>query len=86
MACALARTWPALLIFRLLVGAGASAFQAVLGGTFEDLFPDQRPCGTAVMVLSLTSNIGPFLGPIVAGFFSISEWRRMFWIRLIMAG
>ena len=86
MTCALARTWPALLVFRFLVDAGAPAPQAVIGGIFEDLFPDQRPRGTAVMILRLKSNVGPFLGPIIAGVFSTSEWRRMFWIRLIMAG
>ncbi|MCJ1461295.1 hypothetical protein MMC28_011677 [Mycoblastus sanguinarius] len=86
MACALAPTWPALLVFRFLVGAGASAPQAVLGGMFSDLYPDLRPRGTAVMILGLTSNIGPLVGPIIAGFSSTSEWRWMFWISLIMAG
>lgn len=42
MACALAPTWPSLLVFRFLVGAGASAPQAVLGGMFSDLYPDLR--------------------------------------------
>lgn len=86
MACALARTWPALLCFRFLVGVGASAPQAVLGGMFSDLYPDLRPRGTAVMILGLTSNIGPLVGPIIAGFSTVSDWRWMFWISLIMAG
>ena len=86
MACALARTWPALLVFRFLVGVGASAPQAVLGGLFSDLYPDLRPRGTAVMILGFTSNVGPLIGPIIAGFSSTNEWRRMFWISLIMAG
>lgn len=86
MACALAPTWPALLVFRFLVGLGASAPQAVLGGMFSDLYPDLRPRGTAVMFLGLTSNIGPLIGPIIAGFSTVKDWRWMFWISLIMAG
>lgn len=36
------------------------------------------------MVLGLTSNIGPLIGPVIAGFSSVRDWRWMLWISLIM--
>lgn len=86
LACALAPNWPALLVFRFFVGAGASAPQAVLGGMYSDLYPDLVPRGRAVMILGLMSNIGPLVGPVIAGYSSTTNWRWMFWITLIMAG
>lgn len=86
MACALAPIWPALLIFRFFVKLGASAPQAVLGGMFSDLYLNLRPREIAVMFLGLTSNIESLIGPIIAGFSSVRDWRWMFWISLIMAG
>ena len=84
MACALTTSWPLFLFFRFLVGSGASAPQAVLGGMYSDIYPDLVPRGRAVMVLGLTSNIGPLIGPIVAGYTSTTKWQWMFWINLIM--
>ena len=86
LACALTTNWPALLVFRFFVGAGASASQAVLGGMYSDLYPNLVHRGRAVMILGLTSNIGPLVGPIIAGYTSNSNWRWMFWISLVMAG
>lgn len=86
LACAFAPNWPALLVFRFLVGAGASAPQAVLGGMYADLYPNLLHRGRAVMILGLMSNIGPLIGPIIAGYTSMTNWRWMFWVALIMAG
>ena len=86
LACAFAPNWPALLIFRFLVGVGASAPQAVLGGMYADLYPDLLHRGRAVMILGLMSNLGPLIGPVIAGYTSTTNWRWMFWIALIMAG
>lgn len=86
MACALTTSWPLLLFFRFLVGSGASAPQAVLGGMYSDIYADLLPRGRAVMVLGLTSNIGPLLGPVIAGYSSTRKWQWMFWINLIMCG
>ncbi|MCJ1273481.1 hypothetical protein MMC21_001273 [Puttea exsequens] len=85
LGCALTSSWPLLLFFRFLVGLGASAPQAVLSGMYSDLYADLVPRGRAVMVLGLTSNIGPLIGPIIAGFSSTISWRWMFWISLIMS-
>lgn len=86
LACAFTTSWPALLFFRFLVGCGASAPQAVLGGVYSDIYPDLVRRGRAVMILGLTSNVGPLLGPVVAGYSSIKQWRHMFWINLGMIG
>lgn len=86
LACALAPNWPALLVFRFLCGVGAAAPQTVLGGVFADIYLDLRPRGKAVMLLALISTVGPLIGPIVAGYTSVRDWRWMFWIALILAG
>ena len=86
MACALTKSWPLFLLFRFFVGTGASAPQAVLGGMYSDLYPDLVPRGRVVMILGLTSNIGPLIGPIIAGYAAISKWQWMFWINLILCG
>ena len=86
MACALAPDWPALLVFRFFVGVGASAPQAVLGGMYSDIYPNLLHRGRAVMILGLISNVGPLVGPVIAGFSSTQNWRWMFWISLMMAG
>lgn len=38
------------------------------------------------MILGLTSNIGPLLGPVIAGYVSTYKWQWIFWINLIMCG
>lgn len=86
VACPLTSSWPAFLLFRLLVGSGASVPQAVLGGVFSDIYPNLLHRGRAVMILGLTSNIGPLSGPVIAGYISTVGWRWMFWINSIMAG
>lgn len=86
LACALATNWTSLLLFRFLVGCGASAPQTVTGGMYSDIYPDLLHRGRAVTMLGLTSNVGPLIGPVVAGFSSTEDWRWMFWISLIMAG
>lgn len=85
LACSLAPTWPTLLVFRFLVGCGASAPQTITGGMYSDIYPDLLHRGRAVTLLGLTSNVGPLIGPVVAGFSSVRDWRWMFWISLVMA-
>lgn len=85
LACSLAPNWSSLLTFRFLVGDGASAPQTITGGMYSDIYPDLIHRGRAVTLLGLTSNVGPLVGPVVAGFSSTRDWRWMFWISLIMA-
>ena len=86
LACALAPSWPSLLVFRFLVGVGAAAPQTVLGGLFSDIYPHVKERGNAVMFFGLLSNLGPLTGAVVAGFSSPLHWQWMFWISLIFAG
>lgn len=55
-----------------------------LGGLYADLWTDLVPRGRAVTLLGLTSNVGPMVGPMISGFTSQDDWRRQFWIALIM--
>lgn len=68
------------------MGVGASAPQTVLSGMYSDIFPDLLQRGKAIMILGLTSNVGPLIGPIVAGYVSPFGWRWTFWVPLMMAG
>ena len=86
LACAFTPNWPALLFFRFFVGVAAAAPQTVIGAMYSDIYPNLRHRGRAVSALGLVSNVGPLAGPIIAGFSSITDWRWMFWISLIMAG
>ncbi|KAI1770092.1 MFS transporter [Hypoxylon cercidicola] len=85
LACALAPTWPALLVFRFLSGAFASAPITVVGGIFADIYDDPVRRGQAIALIGLTS-LGPIIGPIISGFVSPVSWRWTFWVGLIIAG
>ena len=45
MACALAKSYPSLLVFRLIDGMAASAPIAVVGGVYADLYSDPTARG-----------------------------------------
>ncbi|KAF6233797.1 hypothetical protein HO173_008009 [Letharia columbiana] len=84
--CAMAPTWPALLIFRFLVGLCAAAPYTLGGGICADLYSNAAHRGLAIMVLMIVLNVGPASGPIIAGFVSSVSWRRKYWVALILAG
>ena len=46
-ACAVAPTWPALLVFRLITGINASSAVAIIGGLFADIYDDPTARGRA---------------------------------------
>lgn len=48
MACALAPSFPALLIFRLIVGINASSPISVTGGVYADIYNDPVTRGRAM--------------------------------------
>ena len=50
MACALAPSWPVLLIFRLLSGIFASAPIAVVTGILADIYQDSTTRGRSIAV------------------------------------
>lgn len=47
LACAVAPTWPVLLVFRLIAGINASGAIAILGGLFADIYEDPTTRGRA---------------------------------------
>ncbi|KAH6997195.1 major facilitator superfamily domain-containing protein [Ilyonectria destructans] len=87
MACALASTWPSLLIFRLLTGVFASSPIAIVAGILADVYGEPTSRGRAYAIFMVATTFGPILSPIVSGFTSQTiGWRWTFWIALIFAG
>ncbi|OTB01037.1 hypothetical protein M426DRAFT_14892 [Hypoxylon sp. CI-4A] len=87
LACALAPSWPVLLVFRLFTGTCASAPMAVVTGILADVFEDSVSRGRAMAYFMCTTVFGPLLAPIISGFASTTiGWRWTFWIALIIAG
>lgn len=56
MACALAPSWPALLVFRLICGVNASSAIAVVGGLYADVFGDPVIRGRAMAIFMVVSE------------------------------
>lgn len=86
LGCALAPTWPVLLVFRWICGVMASAPIAVVGGLYADIFGDPRKRGVAMAVFMGATTFGPVLGPLASGFIATVSWRWCFWLGLILAG
>lgn len=61
MACALAKNWPALLIFRLFAGIFASAPIAVAPGILADIYEDPRTRGRAVALYMVVCILSMWL-------------------------
>lgn len=51
LACALAPSFPALLVFRLLSGTSAAAPVAIIGGVYADMYPTPRERGWCIALL-----------------------------------
>ena len=86
LGCVLAPNWSAFLILRFIAGSGGAAPPIELGGLFADLYPGTINRGRAIMLLGLPMNIGPLIGPIIAGFVSEIGWNWMFWVSLMLTG
>jgi multidrug resistance protein len=86
LACALSPNWPALLVFRLIVGTAASSPISIIGGLFADIHSDPRKRGRAMAYFMGATTLGPILGPVISGFISAISWRWTFWVGLIFAG
>ena len=57
LACALAPSWPALIVFRCLVGIVGSAPIALVGGLFADVYNDPVSRGLAVSLFMAVRRI-----------------------------
>ncbi|KAB2578831.1 Major facilitator superfamily [Lasiodiplodia theobromae] len=86
MACALADTFAALVVFRLLVGIPGSCAISVTGGIIADIYNEPTSRGRAMALFMATTTFGPLIGPVASGFISVISWRWAFWLGLIIAG
>ncbi|RJE22247.1 transporter [Aspergillus sclerotialis] len=79
MACAVAPTWAAFLVFRLICGTVASAPVAIVGGLFADIYADPKPRGLGMAWFTCATSCGPVLSPVISGFIGQStSWRWVF--------
>ncbi|KAJ5232129.1 hypothetical protein N7468_005085 [Penicillium chermesinum] len=86
MACAVADSYPSLLVFRLLNGMMASSPIATVGGLFADVENDPTKRGRLMAYYMACTTFGPIIGPLISGFVAGVSWRWCFWIGLICAG
>lgn len=77
--CALARSLPTLLVFRLLMALGGSASMVIPRAVVRDLY-DERESVRMYSVLMLILGISPILAPTLGGqLLTIMGWRGIFW-------
>ncbi|OAT06935.1 MFS multidrug transporter [Blastomyces gilchristii SLH14081] len=86
LGCALCQNWASLLVFRLILGAAASAPLAIVGGLFADIHNDPRERGQVMAYFMAVTTVGPLVGPWLSGFTAPISWRWPFWIALMIAG
>ncbi|KAI0169393.1 bicyclomycin resistance protein [Hypoxylon sp. FL1284] len=86
IACAVAPTLNALIVFRFFAGVFGSAPITNGGGTIADMITQERR-GGAMAVYSIGPLLGPIVGPIAGGFLSDAKgWRWSFWLLAIVGG
>lgn len=84
LACALAPTMAALLIFRFFAGFFGSPTVTNSGGSITDIWP-QSHRSVPLALFSAASFLGPVIAPTVGGFISqYTSWRWNFWLVLII--
>ncbi|KAK3072978.1 hypothetical protein LTR53_005838 [Teratosphaeriaceae sp. CCFEE 6253] len=86
LGCALAPSFPALVVFRLLVGIGASTPMSVIGGIFADIYNTRKARGLVITLFMAATTWGPLIGPIASGYVSVVDWRWSYWVLLIVSG
>jgi multidrug resistance protein len=86
LCCALAPTFTALVIFRLLAGLSAAVPNTVVAGLFADVFEGPVARGQAIATFLFVAASGPLIGPLISGFISVHfGWRWTFWAGLMIA-
>ncbi|KAK4500100.1 hypothetical protein PRZ48_008286 [Zasmidium cellare] len=86
IACAVAPSMDALVVFRFLQGVWGVAPITIGGGTIADLMaPEKR--GGAMAIWAMGPLLGPVIGPVGGGFLSEAKgWRWIFWVIAIATG
>lgn len=86
MACALAPSFAAMLVFRFLVGCMGSTFSTMVGGVVADIY-QAKDRNTAMALFSGGALFGTGLGPLVSGFIAQHiTWRWIFYLQIITNG
>jgi MFS family permease len=69
---------------QLFVGASQSCAEALAQLSLSDLFFQHRR-GTVLGLYILATSVGTFLGPLVGGFISVTDWRWVGWGAVIVS-
>ncbi|KAJ1324142.1 MFS transporter DHA1 family multidrug resistance protein [Microdochium nivale] len=86
IACALAHTFPSLIVYRLLAGIAGSCPGTLGASSIADMVPRERR-GAAMAAYVLGPTLGPTLGPIIGGSLTLAAgWRWGFWLMAIASG
>lgn len=84
--CALSRTQAQFLTLRFFAGFSGSGLLSIGGGSISDMFNEEER-GGAMAIFILAINLGPIIGPVIAGYLTDSlGFRWMLWIVVILAG
>lgn len=84
--CALAPTYAALLVLRMLQSAGAASTVALCQAVVADVVTSAER-GSYVAFTSLPALVGPSLGPVLGGVISqYLGWRWIFWLLALVGG
>jgi len=80
--CGLAPSLPALILFRVLQGAGGGGLQPLAQSILADSFPPEKR-GIAFAVYGITVIVAPTVGPTLGGWITDNyTWRWIFFINL----
>ena len=80
--CGVAPSLPALLLFRVMQGAGGGGLQPMAQAILADSFPPQQR-GLAFALYGVTAVIAPTVGPTLGGWITFNySWRWIFFINL----
>jgi DHA2 family multidrug resistance protein len=80
--CGIAPSLGAIILFRILQGAGGGGLQPIAQSILADTFPP-RQRGTAFALYGITAVIAPTIGPTLGGWITDNySWRWIFFINL----
>ncbi|RDA87929.1 hypothetical protein CP532_1694 [Ophiocordyceps camponoti-leonardi (nom. inval.)] len=87
MACALAPTWWALLVFRTVAGVFGSSPLAIVAGILADIYAQPQTRGRAFAIFTPAITLGGCSAPVMSALTSSTiGWRWSFWVSLVFAG
>jgi DHA2 family multidrug resistance protein len=80
--CGVATSFPLLLLFRALQGAGGGGLQPMAQAILADTFPPEKR-GLAFALYGITAVVAPTIGPTLGGWITFNySWRWIFLINL----